>query len=124
MPNTLKRQTNSSEKKDFESVQDILKKKIEQKSPVYAKHEFQDYGIRLSEDLHDKKHKSLYIKLAKNYNEQKLIALAKDVSERKNIRNKGAYFMRLLTLNFTPAPKKPKITNNRVGFNKRKISRK
>ena len=65
MTKTIKRATNSSGKRDFESIQDILKKKIEQKSPVYAKHEFQDYGIRLSEDLHDKKHKSLYIKLAK-----------------------------------------------------------
>jgi len=94
MPNTLKRQTNSSEKKDFESVQDILKKKIEQKSPVYAKHEFQDYGIRLSEDLHDKKHKPLYIKLAKEKS-RGLLDEARNFAKDYNTRsvNRGKLFM-------------------------------
>ena len=103
------------------SYLEILKERSKT-SRVYRK--YQLTGLLIAQLLDDDTHKSLYIKLAKNYNEQKLIALAKDVSERKNIRNKGAYFMRLLTLNFPPAPKKPKITNNRVGFNKRKISRK
>lgn len=49
----------------MESVKDILKKRIEQKGPVHAKHEFQEYGVWLSEQLHDKSHKGLYIKLAK-----------------------------------------------------------
>ncbi len=49
----------------MESIKDILKKRSEGKLSVHAKHEFQDYGIRLSEVLHDQKHKSLYIKLAK-----------------------------------------------------------
>lgn len=35
------------------------------KNSKYLKEEFQDFGIRLSHQLHDPKHKSLYIKLAK-----------------------------------------------------------
>ena len=53
----------------MEHLKDILKKRLKQNSssgrPVHAKHEFQQYGIWLSEQLHDKNHKSLYIKLAK-----------------------------------------------------------
>ena len=49
----------------MEKLKDILKKRLKQKGPVHAKHEFQQYGIWLSEQLHDKNHKSLYIKLAK-----------------------------------------------------------
>lgn len=49
----------------MESIRDILKKRLEQKGPVHAKHEFQEYGVWLSEQLHDKRHRGLYIKLAK-----------------------------------------------------------
>lgn len=35
------------------------------KNSKYLKEEFQDFGIRLSHQLQDPKHKSLYIKLAK-----------------------------------------------------------
>ena len=45
--------------------------------------------------LHDESHKSLYIKLAKDNDADKLLKLAKDVSLRKNVENKGAYFMSL-----------------------------
>lgn len=47
-----------------QSVGDILKKfnPLEDK---YISREFQSYGIYLSEELSDYKHKSLYIKLAK-----------------------------------------------------------
>ncbi len=49
----------------MESIKDILKKRFEGQGPPRAKHEFQEYGIWLSDQLHDKKHKGLYIKLAK-----------------------------------------------------------
>ena len=38
---------------------------MEKKGAPRAKHEFQEYGIWISEQLHDKRHKALYIKLAK-----------------------------------------------------------
>ena len=53
----------------MEKLKDILKKRLKQNppagGPVHAKHEFQQYGIWLSDELHDKNHKSLYIKLSK-----------------------------------------------------------
>jgi len=64
-------------------------------SRVYKK--FQLTGLVIAQLLNDEKHKSLYIKLAKKYDDDFLIFLAKDVSERKNIENKGGYFMTLLT---------------------------
>jgi hypothetical protein len=56
---------------------------------------FQMIGLTIAQMLDDEKHKSLYIKLAKKYDEHKLITTAKNVAERKNIKNKGAYFMRV-----------------------------
>jgi predicted RND superfamily exporter protein len=63
-------------------------------SKVYKK--YQMTGLTLSEILEDNKHKALYIKLAKEQDEQKLMELAKKVAENKNVKNKGAYFMRLI----------------------------
>lgn len=49
----------------MEQLKDILKRKFEDTGKPRARHEFQEYGIWLSEQLHDKRHKSLYIKLSK-----------------------------------------------------------
>jgi len=54
----------SRDNKDLHSIKDILAK-IDLKEDKYISHEFKDYGCRLAEDLNDLKHKSLYIKLAK-----------------------------------------------------------
>ncbi len=62
---SIKRKTSATKTGDFERVGAVLKKKFEKVGPVYAKHEFQEYGIRLSEELHDARHKSFYIKLSK-----------------------------------------------------------
>ncbi len=53
-------------------------------------------GLEVADLLDDRPHKALYIKLVKKLGEQKILSLAKDVAERKNIKNKGAYFMRML----------------------------
>jgi len=63
-------------------------------SHVYRK--YQLFGLEISQVLHDEKHKSLYIKLAKEKDGERLLRLAKDVADRKNIKNPGAYFMTLL----------------------------
>ena len=65
------------------------------KSRVYRK--YQLTGLLIAQLLGDEKHKSLYIKLAKERNQQKLLELARDVSDRKNVSNKGAYFMAVLS---------------------------
>jgi hypothetical protein len=63
-------------------------------SRVYQKHQLT--GLVLAELLRDEKHKALYIKLAKEFDEAELLAIAKNISERRNIKNKGAYFMRII----------------------------
>lgn len=70
----------------------ILKERIK-KSRVHKK--FQFTGLVLAQLLNDEKHKSLYIKLAKKHNNDDLLRIAKEVAERKNIKNKGAYFMKV-----------------------------
>ncbi|MBI5306368.1 hypothetical protein HZB04_02190 [Candidatus Wolfebacteria bacterium] len=72
---------------------ELLKERAK-KSRVYKKHQF--IGLMIAQILNDEKHKSLYIKLAKKHNSSHLLGIAKDVSERKNIENKGAYFMKVL----------------------------
>lgn len=72
---------------------EILKERAK-KSHVYRK--YQMIGLMIAQLLNDEKHKSLYIKLAKEHNNEHLLSIAKDVAERKNIENKGAYFMKVL----------------------------
>ena len=58
----------------------------------YISREFQSYGIYLSEELNDYKHKSLYIKLAKTEHRsllEKALQFACDSTAKK----KGALFM-------------------------------
>lgn len=75
----------------MKSLKDILKRfnPLEDK---YISREFQAYGIYLSEKLNDPRHKSLYIKLAKELPRpvlEKALRFAAD----SNARNKGALFM-------------------------------
>lgn len=87
-------------------------------SHVYKK--FQHIGLEIADLLNDQKHKALYIKLAKQYNPDTLLGIAKDISTRKNIENKGGYFMRVLQTKF-PKPKKEPKAKFKNG-NKRKNS--
>lgn len=57
---------------------------------------YQSTGLLLAEFLNDPVHKSLYMRLAKQYDHDLLIRLAKNLQERKDIKNKGAYFMKVL----------------------------
>lgn len=63
-------------------------------SHVYRK--YQLIGLEIAQILHDEKHKSLYIKLAKERGADQLIKLAKEVAERRDVKKPGAYFMKLL----------------------------
>ncbi len=58
--------------------------------------EFQFIGLEVAEMLEDRPHKALYIKLAKQYGSQKILSIAKDVVDRRDIKNRGAYFMKML----------------------------
>ena len=71
----------------------ILKDRAK-KSRVYKSYQF--IGLTISQILEDEKHKSLYIKLAKKHPNDDLLRMAKEVADRKKVKNKGAYFMKVL----------------------------
>ena len=72
---------------------EILKQRAKE-SRVYSEHQL--VGLSIAEILEDEAHKSLYMRLAKKHSKDFLLRLAKDVADRRNISNKGAYFMKLL----------------------------
>ena len=58
----------------------------------YISREYQDYGYRLAAELDDLKHKTLYIKLAKEV-DRALLEQARSFAIGSNARNRGALFM-------------------------------
>ena len=64
-------------------------------SKVYSEHQLM--GLLIAEALEDEAHKALYMKLAKRYSADTLLQIAKDVSQRENVENKGAYFMKIIS---------------------------
>lgn len=78
-------------------AEDSYLKKISERtkiSRIYS--DYQCIGLEVAGILSDDTHKALYIKLAKQFGKEKIMILAKSVAEIKNVRNKGAYFMKLL----------------------------
>lgn len=62
-------------------------------SSKHISREFQDYGIRLSHKLNDKKHKALYIRLAKEVPRQYIESAATFAIDYPKVDNKGRIFM-------------------------------
>lgn len=77
---------------DFGGYIDLIKERSK-KNRVVTKHQL--VGLNVAEILSDRSHKALYMKLAKENNPDLLLAIAKGVAENGNIKNKGAYFMRV-----------------------------
>lgn len=73
-----------------------LKKLKQRAKESRVSRKFQLDGLEIANILGDEKHKSLYIKLAKELDPDKLRRLAKEVAEKKDIKNKGAYFMTII----------------------------
>ena len=71
-----------------------LLRERKRKSRITVPHQLT--GLTIAEMLKDDKHKSLYMKLAKKHDNDMLIEIAKDVANRRKIKNKGAYFMTVL----------------------------
>lgn len=81
-------------------------KRRAKESHVYRK--YQLIGLAIAETLKDERHKSLYIKLAKEQGGERLLKLAKEIAERRGIKNRGAYFMALLKNTPSASPKNAK----------------
>ena len=76
----------------MENIGNILRSKKLSRD-YRCSHEFQAYGNRLAEELGDKKHRSLYIKLAKNEDRSILEEARASVLESRNAKTKGRLFM-------------------------------
>lgn len=61
------------------------------RSRAHTRHQL--IGLLIAEVLADRAHKTLYIKMAKEGDADMLLALAKDVAERRDVERPGAYFM-------------------------------
>lgn len=76
---------------------DYIKRLDERAGESRVYRSYQLVGLELADILRDSAHTSLYIKIAKDYPDyDRLLVLAKDIAGRHAVRNKGAYFMRLL----------------------------
>lgn len=79
-------------KGDFTQIKGVLDKyKIEEDK--YISREFQQYAYELAEELNDMKHKSLYMKLAKETPRGLLESARSFVSDAANAKSKGKLFM-------------------------------
>jgi hypothetical protein len=91
----------------MDQISDILKT-FNPKEDKYISREFQNFGIYLSEELNDYKHKALYIKLAKTIHRsilEKALSYCKDA--KTNTPNKGPLFMWKMKLLKDEGKKKP-----------------
>jgi len=76
----------------MQKVGDVLKN-FQLKEDKYISREFQKFGVELAEELGDLKHKSLYIKLAKEESRGFLESALSFVKDAPNVKNKGALYM-------------------------------
>ncbi len=77
---------------NFTKIGDILKK-FKSDEDKYISREFQKYGYELAKELNDLKHKSLYIKLAKETPRGLLEAARNFVKDAYNVKSKPRLFM-------------------------------
>jgi hypothetical protein len=82
----------------MKSLKQILEEKAgaQKDNKRHVSREFQDYAYRLTMDLGDEKHKSLYMKLAKTV-DRALLESARRYAVDSNSDKKGAVFMWKLT---------------------------
>lgn len=74
----------------IKSIKEVFEEKDVKRK--YITREFQDYGYRLAESLDDLKHKSLYIKLAKEEDRERLQQAWEFVKD-ANAKSKAKLFM-------------------------------
>jgi len=84
-----------------------LKKLQERAKTSHVYRKYQLLGLEIARVLQDERHKSLYIKLAREHGGEKLLKLAKEVAERQAVKNKGAYFMKVLASETAAAKPRP-----------------
>ena len=83
----------SSKRNRMQSIGRILADYDYQNKKKYISREFQDYGLRLAKELGDERHKSLYIKLAKEMPRTLLEEARIFVKDASNVKSKPKLFM-------------------------------
>lgn len=71
----------------FKSLKDSFKKYQPKTRNKYVNHEFQDFGLRLANELNDLPHKTLFLKMAKTIDRRILedaLSFVKDAPEKYN----------------------------------------
>jgi len=81
---------------DFDSIKNVLKK-FDPQGDRFISREFQKYAYDLAEELGDLKHKSLYMRLAKNTPRTLLERARYFVKDAAKVENRGRLFMWKLT---------------------------
>lgn len=77
----------------MEQIKRIISRVENRKASQRVSQEFQDFGIRLATQLEDEKHKSLYIKLAKQTPRKALEDALSFVLDYPHATTKGRLFM-------------------------------
>lgn len=79
--------------RDFSALGDLFADYAIEDKGGYITQEFQDFGYRLALELDDLKHKSLYMRLAKQQDRILLERALSFVADAPNVRNKAKLFM-------------------------------
>lgn len=87
------RKPKSSKKGSFSSAQSLFDNYQLEDKGGYITQEFQDYGYRLAVELDDFKHKSLYIKMAKEIERGVLDDALSFVKDAQGAKSKARLFM-------------------------------
>jgi hypothetical protein len=87
------RYTVAMAKRGFTSLSTLFDNYTPAQSKGYVTKEFQDFGYRLALELNDLQHKSLYIKMAKQFPRGTLERALSFVSDAKEVKNKARLFM-------------------------------
>lgn len=90
---TTKKVKRSGTSGGFKQLRDLLKDYHASDEDKYVSREFQKYGYDLAEELGDLKHKSLYIKLAKETPRAQMESARSFVKDAQNVKSKGRLFM-------------------------------
>jgi len=77
----------------MQKVGEIVKKYKLDDTDKYVSREFQKYAYELSEELGDAKHRSLYMKLAKETPRGLMESARSFVKDAQNVESKGKLFM-------------------------------
>ncbi len=99
-------------KPQFSAYLDKIRERAK-KSRVHSRHQM--IGLMIADILGDPSHKSLYIKMARDENSEKMLYIAKTIAENVRIKNKGAYFMKMWHLSDSSSTK-PYLKTNKISM--------